>query len=195
MPLKLCLLMLFFLCSCATAIQHREHQKKPLEAKFTLAHREYGWREYDRDSVKFSRPIQYIIDFYRVTYVLNQHEVVLYKTAYQSGATPIRIGSYGMSAQQARAFRRIMRHANPDSMALRSNNVWANDGFQAEVTITKAGKVTELFWNNNYVPELVALLSIANATSPETLRIYSVGEENDLIQRLKASSDYSGYRN
>jgi hypothetical protein len=132
----------------------------------------------------------YTVDVYRITYVLNEREVVLYKTAYRSGATPIRIGSKGISAQQARAFRQIMRRTNPDSLALRSNNVWANDGFQAEVTVTKAGKMTELFWNNSYVPELVALLSIVNSTSPESLRVYPVIQEADFIQSLKATSDY-----
>jgi hypothetical protein len=132
----------------------------------------------------------YMVDVYRITYVLNERELVLYKTAYSSGATPIRTGSKGISAQQARSFRQIMRRTNPDSLALRSNNVWAEDGFQAEVMVTKAGKMTELFWNNNYVPELVALLSIVNATSPESLRVYPITQEADFIQSLKATSDY-----
>ncbi|WP_141106531.1 hypothetical protein [Hymenobacter gelipurpurascens] len=186
--------MLSLLFLCASATKQQEHQKQRLEVKFTLAHREYGWREYGRDSVKFTRPLQYLIDVYQVTYVLNQHEVVLYKTAYQSGATPVRIYSNAISAQHARAFRRIMRRANPDSIASRSNNVWIEDGFQAEVVLTKDRKTTELFWNNNYVPELVALLSIVNATAPEPLKVYPVTKEADFIRYLKATSDYSGYR-
>ncbi|AIZ63130.1 hypothetical protein PK28_04475 [Hymenobacter sp. DG25B] len=132
----------------------------------------------------------YTVDVYRITYVLNERGVVLYKTAYSPEAAPIRIGSKGISAQQARAFRRILRRANPDSLALRSNNVAADDGFQAEVTVTKAGRMTELFWNNNYVPELVALLSIVNAASPAPFRVYPVAKEADFIQSLKATSDY-----
>lgn len=194
MPIRLCLLILLFLCSCASAIRQQKHQRQRLEAKFTLAHREYGWREYGRDSVKFSRPLQYLIDVYQVTYVLNQHEVVLYKTVYQSGTTPVRVYSNAISAQQARAFRQIMRRAKPDSIASRSNNVWIEHGFQAEVLLTKDRKKTELFWNNNYVPELVALLSIVNATAPESLKVYPVTKEADFIQYLKATSDYSGYR-
>ncbi|WP_277225255.1 hypothetical protein [Hymenobacter sp. YC55] len=190
MPTKLCLLILLALCSCVNTNEHRTHHKQRLEVKFILSHREYGWREYGSDSVKLSRPMQYLIDVYRATYVLNGHELVLYKTAYKSGATPIRISSNPISPQQARVFRQVLRRSNLDSLVLRSNNVAADDGFQVEVALAKDGKTTELFWNNNYVPELVALLSIVNTVSPESLKIYPVAKEADFIQSLKATSDY-----
>lgn len=190
MPTRLCLLILLALCSCVNTNKHREHHMHRLEVKFSLPHREYGWREYGSDSVKFSRPMQYLIDIYRATYVLDEHKLVLYKTAYQSGSAPIRICSNPISPQQARAFRQILRRSNPDSLVLRGNNVAADDGFQSVVALTKAGKTTELFWNNNYVPELVALLSIVNAASPEPFKIYPVAKEADFIQSLKATSDY-----
>lgn len=141
---KLFLLVLLLHCSCANVLKHQEDQRHPNEIKFSFPHREYAWREYDRDSVKFARPMPYLTDVYQILYVLNQGEMVLYKTAYCSGCTPTRIFTKAISAQQTRLFRQIMRRVTPYSLASQSNNVWAEDGFQAEVTITKAGKTTKI---------------------------------------------------
>ncbi|WP_426491308.1 hypothetical protein [Hymenobacter sp. 102] len=174
----------------ACVIKQSSHQPVdgPYEITFATRHYDYGWKYYDRDSVKFSRPMRYVVGSYPIVYRLNTQELVIYTTPQGPDARPeVAFRQQHDKRTAARLFASF-KQVNLDSLVRQTDDMFSDDGFSIDESVTKEGQNRRFRWSNVYLPSLFQLLSTTNHLSPERLKIYSDAEESNIIRQLQQAS-------
>lgn len=175
------LLIFLFVVDCVHANQGSKE-----EIVFIRKYREYGWKEYGADGVRFPHPIQTLVDFYLVEYRLDATHLTLTKMS--ASRPPVRtvLLTVSLNRVQRRAAQKGLRTANPSliQQQCNSNTVIIDDGFHLNVTLTKSDTSQSFSWDGNYVRELVEFLDVINEVSPEKYRFYKSGQQEAFKQSL-----------
>ncbi|GAB3835221.1 hypothetical protein GCM10028821_31270 [Hymenobacter jeollabukensis] len=165
--------------SWSTAYQNTE------EIRFALYHREYGDRVLNQGPGKPPRIIPYIKDGYPIVYVLSKIELSIYKIAEKQKYI---IYTKKLNEKQAKEFKEYFAKTDVTSLAGSSIAASVDDGFQVDVTVSKANNITTFRWSNVYIKPLVELLDIANVLSPNEFRFYKPSDKSLFVEQLRKNS-------
>ncbi|GAB3636465.1 hypothetical protein GCM10027422_20550 [Hymenobacter arcticus] len=158
------------------------------EIIFIREYREYGWKEYGADSIKFPHPIQTLIGFYLVEYRLDATRLTITKMPTTPAVVPSILFTTILNRAQQQAMQQAMHTTIPDLIQQQCDAVMVDDGFHLNVTLTKAGANRSFLWNVNYVYELLEFLDIINKISPEKYKFYRAQDKKIFRQRLEAQN-------
>ncbi len=180
---------------CVSCINFKENKQEHNKVVFVNeGYREYGWKEYDKDSIQFRKPMRVILDLYTVEYHLNNRGLIIYKVKKNKNYVTRKVMyKQTLNREQMREFKKLFTEIKLDSISHVSSSLGVDDGFGVNVIISKNKQKKEIYWSNMYVPDLVKLLSIVNRLSPKKYKFY-VNEEQFIEELKKLSPKESRFR-
>jgi hypothetical protein len=160
------------------------------EVIFVREYREYGWKEYDANAVKLSRPIQTLADFYLVEYRLDASHLTISKLSATNPPKRTMLFSSTLNRAQRQATQQALRTAVPALIQQQCNtSSIVDDGFHLDVTLTKLGMRKSFRWNGNYVQELLAFVDVITEVSPKKYRFYEPNQKEAFKESLLHAND------
>ena len=111
------LLLVLLLNSCSPEMRSNVSQNRKQEIHFSTHHIGYALIEYGSDSIKLSRPLQYIKSSYQIVYELNKEGLVVYKPEANAASHNILFKTRLINSQTSKFYQAINR-INQDSIRL-----------------------------------------------------------------------------